>query len=521
MSGIITKKRKKTKPKARRDLKKGKGKSLSSSSKKERTVAGRIFKPSTKPTKVSKFTDGSVSSCFLSVKPVPVDCSSLDKGHFKKDKKTGRLVPQMKKKFLDDLVDKGIVEDYIDFYHKYVGVVQSPRNSALYLVWTAVGTDAIWAIPSASLKYFSLTKDCASSIFEAHCGQEIKDALSSIDTLKIDLKEIDTVQGNTMKKLPGVPFFDVFHRGEGGSSVMNCALPRIDARSFTSFLEEGGGGGGSRKESPKRKTPDSSADSGRSLSAKPSEGLPSAKKARKAAKPAESEEKVRNRVVFGSLPSTILDYKDGQKPFLDSLSRQLPNVPFSGKSKEEIIKNANTEWTNSFSVINGGYNTLDEDEVALVLGSRISTKSNPPMAIKNLGKPAHESDKKKCTFSIAGMDPSVKPSEKEGEMDYEEDDWGLSDDEKISLVQAIFKAIVIPICASEGSTGSPGSSWYECVARDMVSNSGLPIERILASPDTVDHFFNKLMKQEDVRTLIGKLYLQHKFSGLINHHICS
>lgn len=114
---------------------------------------------------------------------------------------------------------------------------------------------------------------------------------------------------------------------------------------------------------------------------------------------------------------------------------------------------------------------------------------------------------------MAGMDPNVK-----SQYEDEEEEWDIDDEEKISMVKAIFKSLVIPsYSATYKKKETP--TWYACSIRDLIQDIGIPIERLLSSPKNVSHLIEKLMKQEDIRAQIGNLYLQHKFSGLINHHI--
>lgn len=502
-----------------------------------------------------------------------MDCSSLSDDHFKVDKKSGAKIPQMKKKLLDALVKGNVVQDYLDFFVKHVGAVQSPRNHALYLVWTAEGFDNdkdVWPIPSTCLKYFSIAvaPNCE-EVWDSHgAGAVLVDMAKHKKAIQDDIASTGTVSGATLKSCGHRVFAKVF-REEGAEAY----LPRIDARAIAEFYEKANPSKASTLSSPKRKTSAPSpkrkaptpspapqktptattttSDGRDSVSRLSSDGVSVTPLSRredtvvetvpveerpkkKARRPKGSEDAVRDLVVCGSAPSTILDYRNGQQAFLDTLSKFLPEVTFSGADKDEIVLNTKRDWINSFSVANDGYNVLTEDEVANVLSSRIKVKSYPPMAVKNRGHPVSKSDEKRCTFSMAGMDPSVGNGDGEGDdedSDYDEDGMEISDEARIHMVQAIVKAIVIPLCSSSsyspdakngenGETEGEEPVWFQSIARELVANAGLPIERILSSPETIRHFFDVLMKQEDVRTSIAQLYLQHKMAGLVNHHIC-
>jgi hypothetical protein len=497
-------------------------------------------------------------------KPVPVDCSSLSDDHFKVDKKSGTKIPQMKKKLLDALIKGEVVQDYLDFFVKHVGAVQSPRNHALYLVWTAEGFDNdkdVWSVPSTCLKYFSIAvaPNCE-EVWDWHgAGAVLVDMAGHKKAIQEDIATTGTVSEATLKSCGHRVFAKVF-REEGGEAY----LPRIDARAIVDFYEKANPSKASAP-SPKHKAPAPSpapqktptattpTSDGQDTLPQPSsdvgsvtplsgredtvvETVPVAERPKKKTRrPNGSEDAVRDLVVCGSAPSTILDYRNGQQAFLDTLSKFLPEVTFSGADKDEIVLNTKRDWINSFSVANDGYNVLTEDEVANILSSRIKVKSYPPMAVKNRGHPVSKSDEKRCTFSMAGMDPSVGDGDGEGDdedSDYDEDGMEISDEARIQMVQAIVKAIVIPLCSSSspsspdakngenGETEGEEPAWFQSIARELVANAGLPIERILSSPETIQHFFNVLMKQEDVRTSIAQLYLQHKMAGLVNHHIC-
>jgi hypothetical protein len=485
------------------------------------SIGGKAFKLGGPPQKVSQFGNAQIKGCLMVTPPVPVPLDGLDEKNFKVDKKDGRNVPQLIKRLLDNLVENGTIEDYVDFYHKFVGSVKSPRSRALYLVWTVEGqgfdpTVDIWPVPTPSLKYFSLSKDSSPSVLKHHRGKEIREALLTNDRLKGEMKSIEAITERTMNKVLEekdkhgyVPFFDLFHRGEG--VLLNCKLPCMDARSakgVSELTEEN-----FKESSPAKSKPRAKPKAKPKAVEKPKATLAVRKK--KTTPPSirrGSDDKARANAVNGHFPSILGNCENSQGKLMKRVCKteyMIP-IPFTGSSNEEIVRNVENNWEDAFMLENGeDGNAILERGVTLVLNSRVDVGSYPPFDLKD-GAP-----ESLCKDFIAGTNPEI-----EGEGELFED--RIEDEDRIELVKSLLSAIAIPAASYDLSGGKQkDDSWYRAQAKDSISKSEVPIELILSSPDALLRFFERQLKDKDMTDMMANLYMQHKFVGMINGHICA
>ena len=515
---VVGKKRKETQKKRKNQRKKTREEPKLS-------IGGKAFKLGGTPAKVSQFGNAQIKGCLMMTPPVPVPLDGLDEKNFKVDKKDGRSVPQLIKRLLDNLVENGTIEDYMDFYHKFVGSVKSPRSRALYLVWTVEGpgfdpTVDIWPVPTSSLKYFSLSKDSTPSVLKHHRGKEIRDALLSVDRLKHDIKSFECISERTMRKMSEIdvdpiPFFDLFHRGRGESNNMNCSLPRIDARSVKGFSELTDE---NFKESSTAKSKDNAKPKA-TTKAKPNAVVKSKlnpvstkKKTVPSSIKNGSDDKARANAVNGHFPSILGNFENSQGKLMKRVCKTeyMAPIPFTGSSNEDIVRNIENNWEDMFMLENGeDGNAILERGVTLVLNSRVDVGSYPPFDLKD-GAP-----ESRCKDFIAGTNPDI-----EGEGEFFED--GLEDEDKIELFKSILSATAIP-AASYDLSGEKKKDdyWYRAQAKDIISKSEVPIELILSSPHALMRFFEIQLKDKDMTDMMANLYMQHKFVGMINSHISS
>lgn len=488
------------------------------------SIAGKAIKFPGTPTPVKKFGNSQVQGCLMITPPVPVPLEGIDEKNFKVDKDDGRNKPQLIKRFLDNLVENGTIEDYMDFYHKFVGCVKAPRSRALYFVWTVQGkgfdpkTD-IWPIPSASLKYFSLTKDSLPSVLNLHRGKEILEAILSNDKrIRYEMENSESIMEDTMIRLcEKYPFFDLFSR-EGVDGM--CSLPRIDARAVKDFSELSDSSFVEEKKK-RKKSPTKEPETIRSKSQK-NVVEDTRKHSRKEEEPKAvvtpripsvsrdtSSDEARSNAVIFHYPSILICSENAHGDLMKRVCKDtyMTPIPFKGSSNEEILQNVEHNWEDSFMMENEeDGNAVLEKGVSLVLNSRINVGSTPPF---DLGDEAPES---RCKDFIAGTNPAIKEDE------IFEDD--IEDEERITLVKTLLSAIAIPAASYDPLIGkNDDDSWYRAQAKDSISRSEVPIELILSSPETVSRFFERQLKGKDMIDVMASLYMQHKFVGMINEHI--